>query len=126
MEELNSIINVCNFGGIVLDTSEDVFMNIFNKHVPIKFKYVRANDGPFMTKQLQKEVMIRSNLKNICNRDKSDAFYLAYKKQRNKCTNLLRKAKRTFYNNLNPSLRKLFGKLSSPFFFWIEDRPMTV
>ena len=89
MEELNSIISVCNFGGIVLDTFEDVFMNIFNKHVPIKLKYVRSNDGHFMTKQLRKEVMIRSKLINICNRDKSDASYFAYKKQRNKCTNLL-------------------------------------
>ena len=54
-------------------------MNIFNKHVPIKLKYVRANDGPFVNKELRKEVMTRSNLKNICNRDKSDASYLTYK-----------------------------------------------
>ena len=34
MGELNSIISVCEFGGIVLDTFEDVFMKIFNKPVP--------------------------------------------------------------------------------------------
>ena len=69
-------------------------MNIFNKHVPIKLKYIRANDGPFMNKELRKEIMIRSKLKNIFNRGKTDASFLAYKKQRNKCTTLLRKAKR--------------------------------
>ena len=93
MEELNSIISVCDLGGIVLDTFEDVFMNIFNKHVPIKLKYVMANDGPFMTRQLRREVRIRSNLKNICNRDKSDASYLADKKQRKKC---LKKSQKDF------------------------------
>ena len=36
---------------------------IFNKHVPIKLKYIRANDGPFMNKELRKEIMIRSKLK---------------------------------------------------------------
>ena len=81
---------------LALDTFEDVFMNICNKHVPIKLKYVRANDGPFMNKELRKEVMIKSNLKNICNRGKSDAFNLAYKKQRNKCTKSLKKSQKDF------------------------------
>ena len=81
-----------------------------------------------MNRDLRKEVVIRSNLKNICNRDKSDASYLAYKKQRNKSTYLLRKAKWTFYNNLNPSLildNKTFWKMVKPF-FRIKDRPTRV
>ena len=72
-----------------------------------------------MNKELRKEVMIKSKLKNICNRDKSDASYSADNKQRNKCTNLLRKAKRTFYNYLNPSLmldNKTFWKTVKTFF----------
>ena len=48
-----------------------------------------------------------------------DASFLAYKKQRNKCTTLLRKAKRVFYRNFNPSLitdNKKFWKTVKPFF----------
>ena len=40
IEEHNSIISVCDLGRIDLVTFEEVFMNIFNKHVPIKLKYV--------------------------------------------------------------------------------------
>ena len=50
-------------------------MNILNKHVPIKLKYIRANDGPFMNKELRKEIMIRSKLKNICNRKNRCIFF---------------------------------------------------
>ena len=44
---------------------------------------------------------------------------MAYKKQRNKCTTLLRKAKQVFYRKLNPSLitdNKKFWKTVKPFF----------
>ena len=63
--------------------------------------------------------MFRSKLKNIYNKKKTLASYIAYKKQRNNCTNLFRKAKRDFYNNLNPSLisdNKKFWKTVKPFF----------
>ena len=96
IEELEYIISAYELSEIDLEIFEDVFMNIFNKHVPIKLKYIRLNDGPFMNKELRKEIMIRSKLKNIFNREKTDASFLAYKKQRNKCTTLLRKAKRFF------------------------------
>ena len=79
-------------------------MYIFDKHAPIKYKYLRANDGPFMTKILRKEVILRSKLRNIYNKEKSDESNKAYKRQRNLCTKLVRKAKKDFYGNLNPSL----------------------
>ena len=94
-------------------------MYIFDKHAPIKYKYLRANDGPFMTKELRKEVMLRSKLKNIYNKDKSAASNRAYKKQRNICTKLFRKAKKDFYGKLNPSFtsdNKMFWKTVKPFF----------
>ena len=97
IEELEYIISAYELSEIDLEIFEDVFMNIFNKHGPIKLKYIRANDGPFMNKELRKEIMIRSKLKNIFNREKTDASFLACKKQRNKCTTLLRKAKRVFF-----------------------------
>ena len=38
-------------------------MNVLDKYVPIKLKYLRANDGSFMNTKLRKEVMLRSKLK---------------------------------------------------------------
>ena len=40
------------------------FLEVLNKHAPIKKKTVRANDKPFMTKALRKAIMRRSALKN--------------------------------------------------------------
>ena len=77
-------------------------MNLLNKYAPIKCKYLRANDGPFMN-ELRKAVMFRSRLKNNYNKDKSDLSKLAYNKQRNKCTNLFRKAKMDYYRKLKPA-----------------------
>ena len=79
-------------------------MAILNRHAPVKQKYVRANDNPFMTKDLRKEHMLRSRLRNKYYREKTAASALAYKKQRNKCISLLKKAKKSYFGNLNPSI----------------------
>ena len=49
---------------------------------------------------------------------------IAYKRQRNKCTNLFRKTKRDYYGNINPcsvSDNKTFWKTVKPFF---SDKPI--
>ena len=94
-------------------------MTVFNKHAPLKTKYVRANDGPFMTKNLRKAMMSRSNLRNKLNKNKTLEANLAYKRQRNLCTSLVKKAKREYYANLNPSVisdNKKFWRTSKPLF----------
>ena len=39
-------------------------MGVFRKHAPLKYKYVRANQIPYMSKGLWKAVMLRSQLRN--------------------------------------------------------------
>ena len=80
------------------------FMCILNAHAPIKQKYIRANENPFVTKELRREYMLRSKLRNKFYTEKNDFNFSAYKKQRNRCVSLLRKAKKSFYGNLNPSI----------------------
>ena len=46
--------NVDNFG-----MYKNTIFNIFNRHVPIKKKYIRANEPPFMTKELRKAIIKR-------------------------------------------------------------------
>ena len=50
---------------------KDSFFHIFNKHAPIKKKYVRANEAPFLTKELHVAIMKRSRLRNKFLREKS-------------------------------------------------------
>ena len=41
---------------------------ILNKRAPLKKKYVRANDGPCVTRELRDVIMKRSNFKNKSNK----------------------------------------------------------
>ena len=72
-----------------------------------------------MTKDLRKAIMKRSKLRNIFNKSKNLEADTAYKKQRNICTSLLKKTKREYYANLNPSVitdNKKFWKTIKPLF----------
>ena len=64
-------------------------------------KNIRANDGPFMTKELRKAIMHRSKLKNKYNRNKTNENWNAYKHQGNKCVAILRKSKLIYYRYLD-------------------------
>ena len=54
-----------------------------DKHIPLKKRYVRANQSPFMNKTLSKEIMKRSRLRNKILNTKSEIDRKAYNKQRN-------------------------------------------
>ena len=94
-------------------------MNLLNDYVTVKCKYLRGNDGPYMNKELRKAVMCRSRVKNRFYKEKSDLSRSAYKRQRNKCVNLFKKAKSDYYRNLKPSSvtdNKTFWKNVKPLF----------
>ena len=46
------------------DSFEDTFIKTLNRHVPMKKKFVRANEVPYMTKALRKAIMNRSGLES--------------------------------------------------------------
>ena len=94
-------------------------MHILDKYAPLKFKYIRANNSPFMTKDLRKAIMLRTKLRNKFNKERTASSSLNYKRQRNVCSSLLKKTKREYYGNLNPAFisdNKKFWKTVKPFF----------
>ena len=94
-------------------------MNVLNKHAPRKKKIVRGNQVPFMTKDLSKEIMKRSRLRNRFFKGKSLKNRMLYTQQRNYCVSLLRKTKIKYYANLNEKKivdNKQFWKVVKPFF----------
>ena len=93
------------------------FVEILNKHVPIKTKLVRANNSPFMTKSLTKAIMNRSRLKNKFIKDPNSSNKNNYRKQRNYVVNLLRKVKKIYYNNLD------LNKITDNRKFWQTIKP---
>ena len=78
-----------------------IFMELLNKVVPQKTKYLRASYSKFMTKELSKAIMLRTKLRNQFLKTRTSEAKLKYNKQRNLCVSLLRKTKRNDYENLN-------------------------
>ena len=79
---------------ITYDIFEVTFMELLNRYAPIKIKYIRANNAPFMTKLLSKAIMNRSRLTNKFIKDPSKDNEHKYKKQRNYCVNLVNREKK--------------------------------
>ena len=90
MEELNksfiSVSDLAKFNACVLE--------VLNKETPIKKKYLRANEAPFMNRKLKKAIMIRSRLRNTFLKHPTNENKKNYRKQRNFCISLLRKEKK--------------------------------
>ena len=89
--------NICTFE---LKKFLETTLEILNLHAPIKKRYVRANQTPFMDNTIQKEIMTRSRLRNkyLRTRLESDKIAIAYTRQRNYCVNLSRK--NNFFTNV--------------------------
>ena len=100
------------------DEFETIYLNVLEKHAPCKIKIIRANEAPSMNRELKKSRMTRSRLKNKYLRSPPNQNILAYKVQRNVCTNLLRKRKRDYYNNLDTML------ISDNKTFWNTVKPL--
>ena len=48
-----------------------VFLKELNKHAPLKKKFLRYSNNPFMTKDLQNQMMVRSKLRKIFNKNRN-------------------------------------------------------
>ena len=73
------------------------FKNTLNNHAPIKTSKVCGNTKPHVNKNLRKEIMKRSNLKNIANISGKTEDKKRYKIQRNAVTKLNKKLKKALF-----------------------------
>ena len=108
-----------NGGKINYDAFEGIVVRLLNIHAPLKERYVRANNSPFMNKTLSKAVMTRSRPRNKLIKDPNLENKTKYTMYRNYCTGLFRRQKKNFYNNLDPKLvtdNKKFWKTIKPLF----------
>ena len=100
------------------DEFKDIYLEILNLHCPMKKKYVRGNNAPFMNKDLSRAFMCRSKLKNQFNKNPTEANKILYNKQRNYCVSLVKKEKRKYYNDLDPKI------LEDNRTFWQRVKPL--
>ena len=79
----------------------NIFIEVLNKHAPMKQKYLGANQGIFMTKNLHKAIKKWSRLRNKFLSDRTEMYRKEYKKQQNFRVNLLKIAKKEHFANLD-------------------------
>ena len=75
--------------------SDQIFLNVLDKHAPIKRKLLRANDSSYISKNLRKAIMRRSHFGKVYYKNKSVRSFKAYKKQKKFCSRLYKKRKET-------------------------------
>ena len=111
-------LNDFNTDDITVDIFKMTFLNVLNRFVPLKKKYLRPNHSRFVNKELNKAIMERSRLRNEYLKNKTRAARIAYNKQRNVCVSILRKSKKCYYENLdsqNITYNKKFWRTVKPF-----------
>ena len=98
---------------------ETVFLSVLNKHAPLKYKKVRANQVPYMTKALRKAIMKRSELESKFLKTRSESSHRCYKRQKNFVSKLYKKERKRYYTNLDLNKitdNKKFWQCLGPFF----------
>ena len=86
----------CNFILTTDDPNENydfltnTFIDVVNNHAPLKKKFIRGNQAPFMTRRLRKEIYTRRRFRNKFCKNSTKENEKLYKKQRNKCVALRR------------------------------------
>ena len=105
-----------------LDTNYNRFQKILynvilDTHAPLKKKSLRANNSPFMTKQLLQMIMNRSRCKHSYHKNQTVGNWERYQKLRNECVKLTKKVKREYYQKLDVNSindNKTFWKTVKP------------
>ena len=117
--ELDKELEKIDLNNAELAEFHNELLSVLNKHAPIKYKYIRANNSSYMTKSLRKEIMLRSRLSKKFLKTKTGESKQLYNKQQNLCVTLLRKAKRNYFADLDNRILKdnrKFWKTVNPLF----------
>ena len=67
---------------------ETTFKSVLDKHAPEKKKTLRANSKPYVTKDMRKAIMKRSEIATRLGKSPTEENSRAFKKQRNFCSRL--------------------------------------
>ena len=97
---------------------EDTFLSVLKMHTPLKKKLLRANHSLYVTKALRKTIMRKSNLGKIYFKEQTNESLKAYKNHKSYCSNLYKKERKKFFDNLNTpavSDNKTFWKVIKSF-----------
>ena len=100
------------------ESFETTFIEVLNKHAPLKKKLLRANHAQYITKTLRKVIMRRSQLETNYLQSKTQTDLKLYKEHKNVCSKIYKRERRKYYEALhmkNVLDSKKFWKTKRPF-----------
>ena len=118
-EALNRELLKYDLNNIEYDTFQEIILSLLNVYAPL-YAYLRGNHASFVTKELRKAIMLRTRLRNIYLKQRTETTKVAYNQQRNKCVSILKKSKKSYFESLDVKFvkdnKKFWKKNLSPFF----------
>ena len=94
------------------------FRKVVDKHAPLKKKFLKGNNVPFMNRNLKKAIYVRKNLKKKFIKNSTNENKARFKKHRNKCVSLRKNAIRDHFKKATSKglmSNKDFWNLVKPF-----------
>jgi hypothetical protein len=95
------------------------FKNIINKHAPLKTKYLKSKQAPYMNNKLRKAINVRGMLKRKYIRSPSNDTWEMYRRQRNYVTNIKRQSIKQYFHDKC----KNFDTTTNTKSFWDTIKP---
>ena len=110
----------CLSSETVLDYNsfEENFLEVLNKHAPLKKKVLRANNAPYVTKALRKAIMKRSYLEKLYLKKKTAESLKKYEKNKNFCSRFYKKERKKYFDTLD------VNKITDKKAFWKNIQPL--
>ena len=112
-------LDICNSMSVVRIHAafENNFVSISDKHAPKKTKILRGNQKSHFNKNLRKQIIIRSRLKNRGNKSKNPIDIVKFNRQRNLVINVNKRTKLQYFEKLSVDCNsKPFWKACKPYF----------
>ena len=100
------------------ESFENMVMKSFDSVSVRKERAVRANEKPYVTKEMRKAIMRRSQLQKKVYYHGTEETTQAFNKQKNYCNRLYKRERRDFYNRLD--LKKITDNIT----FWDTMKPL--
>ena len=97
---------------------DDIFLETLEVHAPQKTKVIRANSKPYVTKEMRKAIMLRTQLQNKMFKYNTIEHQIAFRHQRNYCNRLNKREKKNYYRNLN------INEITDNKKFWNTMKPL--
>lgn len=88
-------------GNMSLGELQTMIVGDYLEDAPLKEKVLRGNNASFMNRTLSQAFLTRARLKNKKQKCRTQENEALYRKQRNYCVSLLRKEKKSHFNNID-------------------------